>query len=202
VVKAKQRLDPHRVRTAQVAIRRLAASRPSGTVGSFRLGTLSRHQDAATWRVAVSDRDVGIQVAALLDGQVQLATEPDLVEILTGTSDISVVLTGPDALRLDWHRSAAAAICGGTARPGRPCACPPSLGARRATARQGRACEPHAHVRFRLCDAPDLGLFRIVSGNWSFAEEAEWMARVLRERGQPVCCWLSLRRRTWTLRSG
>jgi len=186
-----------------VATRRLvAAADASSVVGLFQLDPVSRQQASAAWRVTVTNPNVGRRVAELLDGHLRSSAESGIVEVVGQITEVGILLAGPDAVRLEWFRSAASPACDGTVRAGRPCACPPSFAVRRASVRRGRGCEPHVRIRFRLRGTPELGLFSIVNGNWSFAQEAVSTARVLRERGRPVCCSLSLRQTTCTLRSG
>ena len=185
-----------------VGTRRLVtAADPSKVVGVFQLDPVSRQRASATWRVTLTDPNVGLRVAELLDGHLRSPTESGAVEVVTQVTEVGILLAGPDAVRLEWFRSAASPACDGTVSAGRPCTCPSSFVARRASARRGSGCEPNAHVRFRLGAAPEAGLFSIVSGNWSFAEEAVSTAGALREHA-PVDRWLSRRETTCMQRSG
>jgi hypothetical protein len=61
--------------------------------------------------------------------------------------------------------------CDGAVRSnGQSCACPRNLAQRRAAAKHGEDCKPGVSICFRLRSDPALGMFGLLSEDWSFAE--------------------------------
>jgi hypothetical protein len=177
-------------------------------VGRFHYATLVRSHPRVpgTWLVTSSDTRVIGQVAELLGG-----TPPGSYDggqtpyVITGTTEIDVLLTGPEALDVGWHRQPGH-VCDGAVqhdqRGSRPCACPPNLADRKTVARAGHGCHPRTQACFRLLQGPALGTFTFSSGNQAFAKQASHALASLRRDPRPTCARLSLQRTPHRLRSG
>ncbi len=173
--------------------------------GSLDYATMvgNRPRTLATWRVTTTSRRTGDRVAQLLGGPVQQDLTSGLVEVLTTSPTVEVLLAGPAALGIVWQH--AGSHCDGVAQgDGRPCACPPGLSQRRAAGKQGRGCRPCAELRFRLASCPCLGTFGFACEDWSFVELVARTQAALRGRppGGPARARLGLQRSLHTLRSG
>jgi hypothetical protein len=152
-------------------VRRAGQAAAATLAGSLDYATMvgNRPRTLGSWRVTTTSRRTADWVAQLLGGRVQQDLTNGLVEVLTTSPTVDVLLTGPAALRVQWQH--AASRCDGvTQRDGRPCACPRSLAQRRATGKQGRGCRPCAELRFRLTLGPCLGTFSLACEDWSFVE--------------------------------
>jgi hypothetical protein len=173
--------------------------------GSLDYATMVRNRPRTlgTWRVTTTSRRTADRVAQLLGGRVQQDLTSGLVEILTTSPTVDILLTGPAALRVHWQH-AASGCDGATQGDGRPCACPPGLAQRRAAGKQGRGCRPCAELRFRLTSRPRLGTFSFACEDWSFVELVARTQAALRGRqpGEPARARLDLQRSLHTLRSG
>jgi hypothetical protein len=172
--------------------------------GSLDYATVVRNRPRThgTWRVTTTSRRTADRVVQLLGGRVQQDVTSGLVEVLTSSPTVDILLTGPAALRVDWQH--AAVRCDGVAQgDGRPCACPPGLAQRRAAGKQGRGCRPCAELRFRLAGRPRLGTFGFACEDWSFVEAVARSQAALRgARVEPARARLGLQRSFHTLRSG
>jgi hypothetical protein len=123
-------------------------------------------------------------------------------EVITDSAVVDVLLPGADALRVRWGDIDKPACDGAAQGDDRRCICPPTLAERRAAAKLGLSCQPRAEVRFRLRDDPALGVFSLVSEDWSFVELVMETRAVLRGSAQPAAARLRLLRTMHTLRSG
>jgi hypothetical protein len=173
--------------------------------GSFDYATVVRNRPRTlgTWRVTTTSRRTADRVVQLLGGRVQQGLTRGLVEIMTTSPTVDILLTGPAALGVRWQH--AASHCDGvTQGDGRPCACPPGLVQRRAAGKQGRGCRPCAELRFRLTSRPRLGTFSFACEDWSFVELVARTQAALRRQppGEPARARLGLQRSLHTLRSG
>jgi hypothetical protein len=173
--------------------------------GSLDYATMVRNRPRTldTWRVTATSRRIADRVVQLLGGRVQQDLTSGLVEILTTSPTVDILLTGPAALRVHWQDGGA--HCDGvTQGDGRPCACLPGPAQRRAAGKQGRGCRPCAELRFRLSSRPRLGTFSFACEDWSFVELAARLQAALRGRplGEPARALLGLQRSLHTLRSG
>jgi hypothetical protein len=164
----------------------------------------NRPRTLGTWRVTTESPRIGDRIAQLLGGHVQEDRTGDRVEILTTSSTIDIVLTGPNALHIDWRRDETN-ICQGANQDDREfCICPADFQLRRAAAKQGSGCWPLAEVRFRLLDDQTAGVLGFVSNDWSFVDLICTTQEILgsRKDRSPVIAQLGLRRSLHTLRSG
>jgi hypothetical protein len=87
---------------------------------------------------------------------------------------------------------------------GQPCACASmqSLSERKAAAQNGTGCSPEIIVRFRLEDDPDLGVFKFISGSWSFARDIGEVEASLARFDGPVRATLALEPVSFTTKEG
>jgi hypothetical protein len=173
--------------------------------GSLDYATMVRNRPRTlgTWRVTTSSRRTADRVVQLLGGCVQQDPTSGLVEVLTTSPTVDILLTGPAALRIHWQH--AVSRCDGvTQGDGRPCVCPSGLARRRAAGKQGRGCRPCAELRFRLTSRPRLGTFSFACEDWSFVELVARIQAALRGRppDEPARARLGLQRSLHTLRSG
>ena len=179
-------------------------------VGRFRYGSVfnGRPRVLGTWLVTSSDARVVGQVAELLGGTPPGSHDGgQTLYVITGATEVDVLLTGPEALDVGWHRQPGH-VCDGAVqhdqRGSPPCACPSNLADRKTAARAGRGCHPRARVCFRLLQALRWGRspFSFSSGNRAFAEQASRALAALRRDPRPTCARLSLQRTPHRLRSG
>src|SRR4029453_13877585 len=98
-----------------------------------------------TWRVVTTSHLTADRVAQLLGGHVEQSPRRDGIEILTTSSEVSILLSGANALYIDWQRDDGS-TCDGVAEVNRqPCICPVALEQRRGAAQLrdgGRAPRP------------------------------------------------------------
>jgi hypothetical protein len=178
----------------------------SELVGRFHYTTLVRNRPRSldTWRVATTSQLIADRVAQLLGGEIQQDPRRNQIEILTTSSTVGILLSGPDALSIGWQRDDRSTCDGVTQADRQPCLCPVALEQRRAAAKQGYGCRPRAEIRFRFRADQIAGLFGLVSDDWSFVELiATAQAAVSRRKaGRPIRALLELRRSLHTLHSG
>jgi hypothetical protein len=163
----------------------------------------NRPRTLGTWRVTTTSRRTADRVVQLLGGRVQQDLTSGLVEVVTTSPTVDVLLAGPAALGVRWQH--AGSQCDGVAQgDGRRCVCPAGLAQRRAAGKQGRGCRPCAELQFRLAIRPRLGTFGFACEDWSFVELVAGAQAALRGRppGEPARARLGLRRSLHTLRSG
>ena len=181
---------------------------PRVPVGSFRYGGVfnSHPRVLGTWLVASSDARIVGQVAELFGGALPGNHDGGQeLYVITGASEVDVLLTGPEALDVGWRRQPGHVCDGGVQhdqRGSRPCECPSDLADRKTAARAGHGCRPRARACFRLVQSPELGTFTFSSGNRAFAEQASRALISLRRDSRPTCARLSLQRTPHRLRSG
>jgi hypothetical protein len=177
-------------------------------VGRFHYATLVRSHPRVlgTWLVTSSDACIVGQVAELFGGALPSNHDGGQeLYVITGASEVDVLLAGPEALDVDWRRQPGHVCDGGVQndqRGSRPCECPSDLDDRRTAARAGHGCRPRARACFRLLQSPELGTFTFSSGNRAFAEQASRALISLRCDSRPICARLSLQRTPHRLRSG
>lgn len=174
------------------------------TVGRFHYGAVQdgRLQVLATWRVTSDHGDLIERVAELLGGMPQSEGEH---WVITETSSVNIVLSGPVALRALWFHDQAG-TCDGNRRVSAmgavPCTCPAELSERKDAARKGHGCAPQIQLLFQLQRDPSLGIFVFRSGNWPFAEDAALIRSTLRGSTRPAVAQLRLDHDAHTLRCG
>jgi len=185
-----------------------APDAPETPVGNFRYGGVfnSRPRVLGTWLVASSDAGIVGQVAELLGGTLLGSLDGGQESyVITGATEVDVLLTGPEALDVGWRYQPGHVCDGGLQhdqRGSRPCECPSDLDDRRTAARAGHGCRPRARAYFRLLQTPELGVFTFSSGNRAFAEQASRALISLRCDPRLTCARLSLQRTPHRLRSG
>jgi hypothetical protein len=194
---------------------RTAASSPATNrvgaeaVGRFGFGLLrnNRPETLTTWRISARNPEVIARVAALLGGVPRKSTDADgsAWHVATETATVNVILSGSHALQISWRRDGLGRRCDGPGQSkGAGCSCAPlrSLADRKAAARRGHACAPNIEVSFQLMHDPTMGMFRFVSGNWSFAEHAVVAKAALGNLAGPTLIQLGLRQTVHTLHGG
>jgi hypothetical protein len=126
-----------------------------------------------------------------------------VAEIMTTSSTIAILL-GPGALYIGWQRTDRSTCDGATQDDCQPCICPADFAQRRAAAKQGYGCRPHAEVRFRLQHDQMAGVFAIASEDWSFVELVTTIQGALssRETRRPVTARIGLQRTLHTVCNG
>jgi hypothetical protein len=186
----------------------MTSDAPRVLIGSFRYSGVfnSRPRVLGTWLVTSSDARIVGQVAELFGGALPSNHDGGQeLYVITGASEVDVLLAGPEALDVDWRGQPGHVCDGGVQhdqRGSRPCECPSDLDDRRTAARAGRGCRPRARACFRLLQSPELGAFTFSSGNRAFAEQASRALISLRCDSRPTCARLSLQQTPHRLRSG
>ena len=154
------------------------------TVGRFRSGhQLSKRPIALSeWRVTTDDPTIADKISELYGGERQSwDSEREPFETFTNVSTVNVIVE-PDAIRSSmvlYGRAGAIRRCDGETifypkeSAGTPCVCAgaATMQERKAAAQAGTGCQPEVIIRFRLADAPDLGVFKFVTGSWSMAKD-------------------------------
>jgi hypothetical protein len=175
-------------------------------VGRFHYTKLVRNRPRTlgTWRVVTTSQLTADRVAQLLGGHVEQDPGRDRSEILTTSSAVAILLSGPNALSINWERDDRRTCDRETEADRQPCTCPMAFEQRRATAKRGYGCRPRAEVRFRFRDDQKAGVFGFVSDDWSFVELIATAQATLssRKAGRPVRAVLELQRSLHTLHSG
>ena len=142
----------------------------------------NRPRTLGTWRVTTESPRIADRIAQVLGGYIQQDPTADLAEILTTSSTIDILLTEPTALYIGWQRDDKNTCDGRTRDDRQVCICPADHELRRAAAKQGRGCRPHAKVLFRLLDDQAVGVLEFVSDDWSFVELISAAQAVLSSR--------------------
>jgi hypothetical protein len=176
------------------------ATADNDVIGQFRLATPQRAHPHSTWRVVLSEPQLAPVIAGLLGSRDQSPRGDGTAELVTDATEIELLLASADAIRISWCHGTRR--CDGVASADPACTCPSGFAARKQVARSGRGCIPRVKVLGRLADAPHLGVFEFVSGNWRFAEEAATIAAALRQRHSRAHAALGLARSDHTLPSG
>jgi hypothetical protein len=174
--------------------------------GNFHYATMARNRPRTlgAWRVTTASTRTADRVASLLGGQVHHDLPGGRVEILTTAANVDILLPGRYALLVHWQQPARDLCDGATQGNGRPCACPPVIAHRRAHAKHGRACQPHAELRFQLTSNPRLGTFGFACEDWSFIEQVTALQAALKgqEPSEPTRVRLELWRTLHPLDNG
>jgi hypothetical protein len=183
-----------------------AARGEAELIGRFHYTALihNRPRTLGTWRVTTTSPLIADCVARLLGGHVQQTSTGGVAEIMTTSSTIGILLAGPGALYIGWQRTDRSTCDGATQDDCQPCICPADFAQRRAAAKQGYGCRPHAEVRFRLQHGQTAGVFAIASEDWSFVELVTTIQAALssRETRRPVMAQVGLQRTLHTLCDG
>lgn len=194
--------------SAEVSSRQLlpeTARAQAELVGRFHYTMLVRNRPRTlgTWRVTTTSLLTADRVARLLGGNVE-QDSAGVAEIMTDSSAIDVLLAGPGAVHIGWQRTDRNTCDGALQADCRPCICPTDFVRRRAAAKQGHGCRPHADVRFCLLDDQTAGFFDIASEDWSFVELLTAIQAALssRETRRPVTARIGLQRTLHTVCNG
>lgn len=156
-------------------------------VGRFRSGYQVSGQPASLtdWRVTTGDPEVAEKIHAMMGGDAPQEWEAkgeDNLETFTATSEVDVILAGPQALRqrmVLWGRGGKMIQSGDGEfldypddKKGEP---DPdadlSFAERKKKGQDGIGPVPQIEVYFRLAEDPDLGIFKFQTGSWSMAQD-------------------------------
>ncbi|MBM7770614.1 hypothetical protein JOD54_000818 [Actinokineospora baliensis] len=187
-------------------------------VGRFRSGMLvgRRPQALAEWRVTTDDEDVADRIAATFGGEVSTwdTDKADSFEVLTTTKQVEIVIERAEDLRSRmalFGQGGPIHVCDGayhiTGHPednaiGQPCGCPRDLQSRKDKSKARTGPSPDIALRFRLADAPDLGVFLMRTGSWSLVNDLETLERVLEQGEPPFRAVLELEHVQYTTKGG
>lgn len=172
-------------------------------VGRFRSGYQLNNRPATleAWRVTTGDPDVAEAIGDLLGGDAQewAAKGEDNLEVFTEADSVEIILDGHNAIQSEmvlWGSNGPIRKCNGVEQlgddAGEDCVCPAAFADRKTHAEKGKGCKPNISVHFRLADAPDLGVFKFVSGSWSLARDIGPAEDKLAEIDGPARAKLSL----------
>lgn len=155
--------------------------------GRFRSGRLVKMggkdvpESLNEWRVTTGDPVVADRIAALMGGEPEEweTDKEDNLQILTDSPSVLIVIE-PDGVDASFKQFAPGAglihHCDGfeylspDEDKGEACKCPSLVAERKLAADKLRGPKPSVDVKFRLYDAPDLGVFRFNSGSWKLVE--------------------------------
>ncbi|HET6748629.1 MAG TPA: hypothetical protein VFL71_05145 [Actinomycetes bacterium] len=169
-------------------------------VGRFHYPKLVRNRPRTldTWRVVTTSQLAADRVAQLLGGHIEQDPRTDCIEILTISSAVGILLSGPNALYIDWQRDDRRACDDVTEGDRQPRICPAALEQRRPS--EGTAVGLAQRSGFVSRTIRWLGVFAFVSDDWSFVELIATAQPALssRKAGRPVRAQLELRRRLHT----
>lgn len=167
--------------------RTASTNRVSDVVGRFRSGHQINNRPISLkeWRVTTGDPEVADSVLDLLGGDEVSTWEAkgeDNLEVFTNSQSVDIILAGTEAIdarMVVWARGAKRiVVCHDEVydTEGGPFEC--EEGGYRTRAEhdeQGHVCEPVIKVRFRLAEAPDLGIFEFQTGAWSLATQVGYV---------------------------
>ena len=185
------------------------------TVGRFRSGhQLNKRPIALSdWRVTTDDPSIADKIVELYGGEKQTwDSEREPFEVFTTVSSVDV-LVEPNAIHSGlvlYGRAGAIRRCDGetiTYPPemkGQPCPCASfkDLAERKAAAQAGTGCQPEIVIRFRLADAPDIGVLKFVTGSWTMARDIGEVEARLSSAESTQKATLSLEHVEFTTREG
>lgn len=152
-------------------------------VGRFRAGhTLGkRPMSLSEWRVTSDDPSITKAIADLYGGESQSwDNERQPYEVFTTEASIPVIVERVFSSMTLWGRNGLIRRCDGqtlsfpeenAGEPCPECSKHKTLADRKEAAKKGTGCEPDINIRFRLTDAPDLGIFEFRSSSWSLAQD-------------------------------
>jgi hypothetical protein len=152
------------------------------TVGRFRAGHMigKRPQTLNDFRVTTDDPELAEAIATMLGGSAQQwDNERQPWEVFTSANKVDVIVEKVFSSMTLWGRAGPIRKCDGQTlsypedQAGEPCECAKftSLADRKAAAERGTGCQPDITIRFRLAEAPDLGIFEFKTGSWSMARD-------------------------------
>lgn len=194
------------------------------TVGRFRSGYQIDGNPAALqeWRVTTGDPKVAEAIRELLDGgevQTWEASGEDNLETFTKAPKVAIILDGPKAVStrlILWSRQGKILYTtdGVTKTDADGVESPdPDAGLdlqeRKQKAYDGIGPAPSIEIRFRLRDAPELGVFKFVSGSWGLLQDMHYydteseLADVHADNdGGPVAATLALEEVSFVAKKG
>jgi hypothetical protein len=150
-------------------------------VGRFRSGYQVNDRPASlqAWRVTTGDPAVADEIAAFYGGSPQEweAKGEDNIETFTEAATVDVIVERLDQRLVLWGRNNKPIYStdGETKDDGTP---DPDAGLtlaeRKQKGRDGIGPVPQIEVLFRLAEKPDLGVFKFVSGSWSFLSDLDY----------------------------
>ncbi|MEU1074323.1 MULTISPECIES: hypothetical protein [unclassified Streptomyces] len=157
------------------------------TVGRFRSGRLVKMggrevpESLNEWRVTTGDPVVAAKISEILGGESEEweTDKEDSLQILTDASTVAIIIE-PDGVDASFKQFLPGAglvhHCDGFTYlspeedKGKSCGCPSFMAERKTAAEKMRGPKPSIDVKFRLEDAPDLGIFRFNSGAWKLVD--------------------------------
>ncbi|WP_425837406.1 hypothetical protein [Streptomyces fractus] len=156
-------------------------------VGRFRSGRLVKlggkdvPESLNEWRVTTGDPVVAAKIVEILGGESEEweTDKEDNLQVLTDSPTVAIIIEpeGVDAsFKMFMPGAGMTHHCDGfeylspEEDKGTPCGCPSLIAERKLKATQMRGPKPSIDVKFRVADAPDLGIFRFNSGSWKLVE--------------------------------
>ena len=172
-------------------------------VGRFRAGHQigKRPQALSEFRVTSDDPAVVDKIAEMFGGTAQeWDNERQPYEVFTTAASVDVIVEKIFSSMTLWGRNAPIRKCDGATisypeeSKGESCECAKftSMSDRKAAAERGTGCAPDIAIRFRLADAPDLGVFEYKTGSWSLARDIGDVERTLADLGDRATGTLTL----------
>ncbi len=163
------------------------ASFSEDVVGRFRSGRQVEidgkmvPESLSEWRVTTGDPAVVEKLKELLGGESSEweTDKEDNLQVLTDSATAKILIEpeGVDASFKQFmpgigltHHCDGFEFLSPDEDKGLPCKCPSLVAERKLAADKGRGPKPSVDVKFRLQDAPDLGIFRFNSGSWKLVE--------------------------------
>jgi hypothetical protein len=101
--------------------------KPNPSAASTTKLVRNRPRTLDTWRVVTTSQLAADRVAQLLGGHIEQDPRTDCIEILTISSAVGILLSGPNALYIDWQRDDRRACDDVTEGDRQPCICPGSV---------------------------------------------------------------------------
>ena len=183
---------------------RTSNTRTSDVVGRFRSGHQinKRPISLKEWRVTTGDPEVAEAVQENLGGDEVSTWETngeDNLEVFTTASEVDVILDSAEAIdarMVVWAKGQKRiVVCHDEVydTEGGPFECTEGgYRNRREHDEQGHVCDPLIKVRFRLLDAPELGIFEFQTGAWSLVSQVGYVLADIDKYDGPVKATLAL----------
>ncbi|MBM7770887.1 hypothetical protein JOD54_001091 [Actinokineospora baliensis] len=187
-------------------------------VGRFRAGMIvgKLPQALSEWRVTTDDPAIAAEIAQLYGGEPRVweTDKSDDLEVMTAAKSVRVIIDKPTDLTARmvlYGITGPIHVCDGVYhvdghpeldQVGQPCGCQRALTKRKEKARAGVGPKPDIRLRFRLADAPHLGVFLFSTGSWSLVEDLDVITRALLAADCAVTADLGLRLVEYTTKSG
>lgn len=195
------------------------------TVGRLHSGTTETNAKGVSfpvalteWMIRTDDMHVAEKVAEILGGTPDADDESpneNFISVQTAAESIPVIIDA-DGIDFDlkqWANSKLTHHCDGRVFLSHPfddgaigaaCGCPELFAERKQRATAGMGPKPSITVMFRLAAAPDLGLFKWLSGSWSLASVLHEVANAMDTHGGggPVLADLTLEQVSYVAKKG